>query len=102
MRSLKRLWLKHSSITHINFKELSNLIYFSLGSSSALKNIDGIHQLKNLKWLELENIKMISNISELSKIHSLKVLAVNGSTWTTQKIDSLYPLASLEKLVRLQ
>ena len=101
MPNLKGLWIKQSSITEINFKELSNLSYLNLGSSTGLNNLKGIEQLVKLKWLEFENIKKISDITELSKLKKLKVLALNGSTWTTQKIDSLQPLNTLMELEKL-
>ena len=101
MPNLKGLWIKHSSITEINFKELSGLSYFNLGSSTGLNSLEGIEHLVQLKWLEFENIKKISDITEISKLENLKVLGLNGSTWTTQKIDSLQPLITLKELERL-
>ncbi|MCG7563103.1 hypothetical protein [Pseudoalteromonas sp. McH1-42] len=102
MPNLRGLSIKHSSIKHINFKKLSNLVYFNLGSSTQLGNLNGIEQLTNIKWLAFENIKNISDIRELAHLMNLKVLSLNGSTWTTQKLDTLSPIRSLKNLERLR
>jgi len=101
MPNLKGLWIKHSSIKSINFEKLSNLVYFNLGSSTQLTSLKGIEHLDKLKWLEFENIKSISDISELSQLVTLKALSLNGSMWTTQKLNTLAPVANLNELERL-
>ncbi|GAB2994754.1 leucine-rich repeat domain-containing protein [Psychrosphaera aestuarii] len=101
MPNLKGLWIKHSSIKSIDYNKLSNLVYFNLGSSTQLNSLDGIENLRKLKWLEFENIKSISDISELAKLTNLKVLCLNGSIWTTQKLNTLSPVESLTSLERL-
>ena len=101
MPNLKGLSIKHSSIKNIDFKKLSNLVYFNLGSSTQLSTLNGIEQLTNIKWLEFENIKSISDIEPLSSLTNLKALCLNGSMWTTQKLDTLSPIKSLINLERL-
>ncbi|MBO9492002.1 hypothetical protein J7384_16700 [Endozoicomonas sp. G2_1] len=101
MPNLKGLSIKHSSIKHIDFRKLCNLVYFNLGSSTQLETLSGVEQLTNLKWLEFENIKNISDIGALSQLKKLRVLGLNGSMWTTQKLDTLSPIQSLTNLERL-
>ena len=44
------------------------------------------------------NLKRISDFSLISNLRNLVGLGINGSMWTTQRIDSLAPLSKLTKL----
>ena len=46
----------------------------------------------------LENIKQISDVSVIGELSQLQGLAIEGSMWTTQVVDSLGPLACLRHL----
>lgn len=48
--------------------------------------------------LHIENFKRIQDLAPLSELTLLEGLAVEGSIWTTQIVESLHPLGGLKKL----
>jgi Leucine-rich repeat (LRR) protein len=98
MPNLVGLHIKHSSITTIPPTAFGKLRFLHLGSSPGLTDVDGISSHHALEWLETENLKRVTNISPISQLTSLVGLAIDGSTWTTQRVDSLAPLANLTQL----
>jgi hypothetical protein len=99
MRSLEGLWIKWSGVRNIDaLQNLKALRYFHLGSSPALSNIDTLAEQRSLKWLGLENVKQVTDVGPLGELTELEGLALEGSMWTTQRVRSLSPLATLRKL----
>ena len=98
MPNLIGLNIKHSSIRAIASNSFAKLRFLQLGSSPGLTELEGLTKHKSLEWLETENLKRISDFSLLSRLTSLVGLGINGSTWTTQRIDSLAPLEGLRQL----
>src|ERR1035437_1163840 len=99
---LQGLWVKWSSITSIaSIVHSVNLRFLHLGSSPQLSSIEHLRALKNLIWLELENIKRISDLTLIGELRHLQGLAVEGSMWTTQVVDSLAPVTLLRCLRHL-
>lgn len=96
---LQGLWIKWSSIKGIDsIENCRGLRFLHLGSSPQLTSIEPLRKLKNLMWLELENIRRISDVSVIGELSQLQGLAIEGSMWTTQVVDSLAPLACLRHL----
>ena len=96
MRGLEALWLKWSSIKSLaSVLKLEELQSLHIGSSTQLESIAPLAHLKQLKWLELENIKNIQDISPLGGCVQLLGLGIDGSMWTTQRVNSLAPLRRL-------
>ena len=98
MPNLIGLHIEHSSIETIVSGSFANLRFLHLGSSPGIIDLEGLTQHTSLEWLETENLKRITDFSLLSRLTSLVGLSVNGSTWTTQRMDSLAPLEYLQKL----
>jgi hypothetical protein len=48
--------------------------------------------------LEIENFKRIRELDPIGDLTQLEGLAIEGSTWTTQVVESLEPLARLRNL----
>jgi hypothetical protein len=46
----------------------------------------------------LENIKRISDLDPIGDLRGLEELAVEGSTWTTQYVETLSPIGRLLEL----
>jgi hypothetical protein len=96
---LQGLWIKWSSIKSIeSVLHCANLRFLHLGSSSQLESIEPLRGLESLVWLELENVKRLSDLAAIGELRQLQGLAIEGSMWTTQVVDSLAPLAKLRSL----
>lgn len=98
MPNLRGLWIKHSNVKSIDSAKLQGLEFLHLGSSTSLGSIGQLSKIENLKWLETENLKQIKDFSPLSRLEQLVGLGINGSMWTTQRVDSLAPFSNLFKL----
>lgn len=77
---------------------VGGLRYFHLGSSTSLESIDPLATCDNLKSLGLENIKRISDLDPIGDLRGLEELAVEGSTWTTQYVETLRLIGRLLEL----
>jgi len=97
--NLEGLFIKWSGIKNIDSLRIpKKLRHLWLGSSSQLESIDVLGELTSLVTLELQQLNKISDFNVLSKLTNLEGLGIDGSMWTTQKIDTLKPLANLRKL----
>jgi hypothetical protein len=54
--------------------------------------------MARLQWLGLEGVKRISSLEPVGALTGLEGLEVEGSMWTTQKVDTLGPLGKLTGL----
>jgi hypothetical protein len=54
--------------------------------------------MSRLRWLGLANIKRISRLDPIAKLHGLEGLGVDGSVWTTQRVETLAPIGQLSGL----
>jgi len=99
MPNLQDFWIKWSAVTNITgIQGLTNLRYFHLGSSTALRSIHPLAELTQLKWLGLENLKLVSTIDPIGSLTQLEGLTLQGSMWNNWKIRTLAPLSSLHNL----
>ena len=99
VEGLEGLWIKHSAIRSLEaVAEANALRFFHLGSSTALESIAPLESCQRLRVLGLENIKRISRLDELRSLHSLEELSVQGSMWTTQRVETLEPVGALSEL----
>lgn len=96
---LEGLWVKWSGIKTIEaLPSAPFLRHFHLGSSTALESIAPLQSCANLESVGLENIKRISKLDPLASLQRLEELSVEGSTWTTQRVDTLTPIGALTEL----
>ena len=97
--SIEGLYLKWGGIKDLSaLKGMEKLKFFHLGSSPSVESIQVFQEMTQLIVLHLENIKKIRDLSPLSRLTQLEGLAVEGSTWTTQVVDTLEPLTTLPSL----
>jgi len=97
--NLERLFIKWSGVKNIDaLRFATKLQHLHLGSSSQVENIDILGEMCTLLTLDLQQLNKISDFSVLSVLTSLEGLGINGSMWTTQKIDTLTPLSNLTNL----
>ena len=100
--NLEGLWIKWSDIKSIKeIRKLKKLKFLRIGSSTQLNDISVLSAMNQLLWLELENLKEISDFSVIDNLVNLRGLAIEGSMWTTQRIDSLRCLKNLGNLAYL-
>lgn len=96
---LKGLYVKWSGIKSIEaVKGASSLRSLHIGSSTGLQSIAPLRELALLRWLGLGNLKRISSLDPLVSLTHLQGLAVEGSMWTTQRVDTLGPVGQLSGL----
>ena len=99
MKNLIGLNIKWSAIKRIDsIQGMKNLRYLNLGGSSQVESIGCLGDMKDLVWLEVDNLKKITDISPLSNLSRLRGLSLEGSMWTTQIVDSLTPIGQLTNL----
>jgi hypothetical protein len=96
---LEGLYVKWSGIRSLDvLPSAERLRYFHLGSSTSLESIDPLASCGELRWLGLENIKRITDLGPIGGLGRLQGLAVEGSTWSTQYVDTLAPIGRLTEL----
>ena len=96
---LEGLFVKWSGIKDLsNLTHLKNLKYLHIGSSPSVESIDVFTQMSQLIVLQIENFKRIRDLSPLRSLGQLEGLAIEGSMWNTQIVDTLEPLSDLQNL----
>jgi hypothetical protein len=96
---LEGLFVKRSGIKDLSYlTNLNNLKYLHIGSSPSVGSIDVFSMMSQLIVLQIENFKRIQDISPLQSLSQLEGLAIEGSMWNTQIVESLEPLSDLLNL----
>ena len=96
---IEGLYIKWGGIKDLTkLKNMKSLKFFHLGTSPSVESIEVFLEMGQLIVLELENIKKIRDLSPLHILNKLEGLAITGSMWTTQIVNSLEPLSTLENL----
>ncbi|MEO6613549.1 MAG: hypothetical protein ABIT05_16250 [Chitinophagaceae bacterium] len=99
MPNLEGLYIKWSGIQRLDLlKNNTVLKHFHLGSSSKIESITPLTGLKAIETLELEQLNKITDFSPVFTLHNLLGLGLDGSMWTTQKIDTLRGVENLNQL----
>jgi hypothetical protein len=99
MHNLEGLYIKWGGLTSLSpLSELGTLRFLHIGSSPGITDIGTLSKLGRLIVLEIENFKRISNLGPLRGLRELEGLAVEGSMWTIQVVESLEPLSHLRSL----
>ncbi len=99
MPSLEALYVKWGgikSIATILGSPMLRILY--LGSNPGIQDVQQLQNLSQLHVLQLENVPGASNLAFLRQLKELEMLGIDGSMWTTQKVESLEPLKDLHKL----
>ncbi len=97
--NIEAIYIKWSGIK--NLEHLSNcpqLRHLHLGSSTQVQSIEPISSMTNLITLSLVSLKRIQDYKPLSCLSGLQGLSIDGSMWTTQKLDELEFLRPLKNL----
>ena len=96
---LEGLYVKWSGVRSLApVRGCASLKYLHLGGSPGVESLHPISDALQLKVLGLENLKKIRDLSPVASLRNLEELAVEGSTWTTQHVDTLEPLSTLTEL----
>jgi hypothetical protein len=80
-----------------------------LGRCRALRHlvIKGGAKIPSLSWLRdlppldsllLENLRLVTDISDVQALQSVNALGIEGSMWTTQRVNSFQPIAQLPRV----
>jgi hypothetical protein len=97
--TLEGLFIEWSGIKDLSpLINLKKLKYFHLGSSPSIESIVPLSSMNQLIVLHIENLKHIRNLKPLSVLTNLEGLAVEGSLWRTQIVESLRHLSPLKNL----
>jgi hypothetical protein len=96
---LEGLYVKWSGIKSLAaLEQAQGLRYLHLGSSTGVESIEPLGRMTQLRWLNIESFKKIARLDPLSNLTMLDGLSVHGSTWTTQRVETLAPIGALEQL----
>ena len=99
MPSLEGLWAKNSNVESLDtLWAVDHLRFVSINNGARIRSIAGIGRARHLLWLELENAKLIRDLGPIAHLTKLKGLAIRGSMWRTQVVESLSPLGGLADL----
>jgi hypothetical protein len=79
----------------VNCKSLKSII---IPSCPSLTGLAFLEKLPNLKMLDIENVREAQDLSFVSSMTTLEDFGINGSLWTNQKVNDLWPLAGLQNL----
>jgi hypothetical protein len=102
MPGLEGLYVKWSGIKDLTpLRGAKALRYLRLGSSTQVTDGRPLWDLDQLVVLEIENMPVVRELSGIEALDRLEQLAVEGSVWTTQQIESLTPLGTLGRLRHL-
>lgn len=97
--SVEGLRAKSSNVESLDaIWTVDHLRFVSIDNCTRIRSIAGVARAQNLVWLELENAKLIRDLGPIGHLTKLKGLAVRGSMWTTQVVESLSPLGGLTDL----
>ena len=64
-------------------------------------SLSWLQSLPPLDSLRLENFKQITDLSPISTLTSLRAFGIEGSMWTTQRVNSFRPITVLPRLEAL-
>lgn len=100
LEGLERLELEYpvTATSLAGLRALRNLRHLSVDSPRNITDFTPLLDLPSLRTLLITNAKRMADIAWLSEAHHLEVIGIEGSTWTTQIIPSLAPLAGLKRL----
>ena len=102
IRGLECLVIKWSNLKRLDpISELHWLKYLYIGSSTRVESIEPLTALRSLRRLDLENFKLVSDFSPLTRMTWLESLAIAGSMWSRQKVDSLEAFSQMTWLKSL-
>ena len=103
LRSLEFLHLGHpvTATDLAGVSQLENLHTLRLQSVRHIEDFSPLLSLPRLHTLMIEHAKHLSDIEFLSGAHHLRVIGVEGSMWTHQRVASLQPLSGLRNLEAL-
>jgi len=79
-------------------RRLRRLRMLTIDSPRNVHDFTPLLDLPDLRHLMIENAKHLTGLEFLTAADRLEVIGVEGSMWTTQKIESLRPLAGLRSL----
>ena len=96
MPGLECMQIKWSNVPDLSaITNLRHLRYLYIGSSTKVESIEPLAALSSLQLLELENFKLVTDFSPLTRLPSLESLAVTGSMWARQDVGSLETFAQM-------
>jgi hypothetical protein len=96
LKSLECLQIKWSNVHSLNaIRGTPALKYLRIGSSTKIESVEPLAALTQLRLLDLENFKLVTDFSPLLELKALEHLAVTGSMWTRQRLDSLEPFSNM-------
>ena len=78
-----------------------NLRHLIIKGGTKIASLSWLQLLPLLDSLLLENFKQITDISFISTLINLRAFGLEGSMWTTQRVNSFHPIAKLPNLEAL-
>lgn len=63
-----------------------------------VQTLDWVKGLPPLEAFLIEHFKLVRDLSPLTALRSVRAIGIEGSMWTTQKVNTFLPLTELSKL----
>ena len=99
---LEFLYIDQTTATNADCLErCKKLRHLVIVGGTKFSSLSWLQTLPPLDSLRLENFKQITDLSPLSALTSLRALCMEGSIWTTQRVNSFCPIAVLPCLEAL-
>jgi len=102
LENLKYLSIEMVTATDLKpLNRLKNLNILKIGSVRQARDFGNLAQIESLKALYLCNVKYLTNLDFLADCNHLIRVAVEGSMWKNQKVETLAPLRGLTSMEEL-
>lgn len=99
---LEALWIDQTSATSADCLErCKKLRHLIITGGTKISSLSWLQTMPPLDSLRLENFKQITDLSPIGALTSLRAFGMEGSIWTTQRVDSFRPLTLLPSLEAL-
>lgn len=97
--NLETLYVKWGNADGLSpLSNLEHLRHVHLGSMTKVTDVNPLGTMTQLISLEIENFKGVTDFGPLANLTTLEGLALDGSIWTEQKIESLEPIGQMSGL----
>jgi hypothetical protein len=99
---LESLYIDQTSATSADcLKHCKKLRHLVIVGGTKFSSLSWLSALPPLDTLLLQNFKRVTDLSPVGELTSLRAFGLEGSMWTTQRVDSFRPLTMLPHLEAL-
>jgi len=99
---LRTLHIDEISATDLtSLQRCSSLRRLIIKGGTKVPTLNWVQQLPPLEAFLIEHFKLVRDLSPLTALRTVRAIGIEGSMWTTQKVNTFLPLAELSEKVLL-